>query len=151
MEKAKETDVKTKTYIGELVVMECSECGIGYAIPEQFRKERLRNHNLDWCCPSGHCQVFAGKTEAEKLRDELASVRVDATRQYQSRRTAERSLRATKGHFTRLKKRVSLGECPCPCCGSVFKNLRRHMAKKHPDFVNRPDGEAASEAKGAKA
>lgn len=134
----------TKTYTDELVVMECGECGITFAMPENFRRDRLNNHKLGWYCPNGHSRVFFGKTEAQKLRDELKSVRIDVTEQSQSRRKAERSLIATKGHFTRLKKKVAVGECPC--CGAVFKNLRRHMTNKHPDWVDLPDGEAEAKA-----
>ena len=45
----------------------------------------------------------------------------------------ERSHSATRGHVTRQKKRAAAGVCPC--CNRTFKQLARHMERKHPNYT----------------
>ena len=56
-----------------LSVITCSECGVDFGVPDAFERARREDHRTFWC-PNGHGQVFRGKTEAEKLREELERI-----------------------------------------------------------------------------
>lgn len=124
--------MSTMTYTGTLAVEECCNCGMMFAIPEDFRARKLRNRS-DFYCPAGHPQHFMAETfEAtlERERRRAASAEGRASR-------AEYSRRAVKGHLTRLKNRTANGVCPC--CTRTFANLARHMKAKHPGFAGATD------------
>lgn len=121
----------------EFRTTQCCVCGVEFAMPAQLYQARLDNHN-QFFCPNGHPQSFIGKTEAQKLKEQLAAEntrRVTAENEaaYQ-RNIAER---ATK-NLARLQKRVKHGVCPC--CKRTVKQLAQHMATKHPEF--KTDGAA---------
>lgn len=117
----------------------CAEgCGIVYAAPTSWIRDR-RNDHATFYCPNGHQQWFPGKSETEKLRDELLRERqkldqakADAEYQRNERARAERQASAARGQVTKLKRRASKGMCPC--CNRYFGNLHRHMATQHPEF-----------------
>jgi hypothetical protein len=120
----------TLTYTGSLVVSECYACGISFGIPTGLNKHALEDHRVSFWCPLGHQQSYIGETDAEKERrlrkwadDRAAAERARAD-------GAEASLRATKGHVTRLRKRVIEGECPF--CGQHLRDLARHVGRVHP-------------------
>jgi hypothetical protein len=135
----------------------CGKCGIVFGMPSDYAARRANDHETFYC-PNGHPRAFIGKTEAEKLRDQLAAKdreiaaaksraetertwRVDAEKE-----TAKvtRSLRATKAVVTRTKKKIVAGRCPC--CTTKFKDLAVHMRTEHPNYD--PDkAVAALEAK----
>jgi hypothetical protein len=121
----------TRVYTGVLVDMVCGGCGVPFAMPQELDDECHRNHTRDWYCPNGHARHYIGETEAQKqtrlrkqAEDRLAAERARAD-------GAEASLRATKGHVTRLRKRVIEGECPL--CGQHLRDLARHVARVHPN------------------
>ena len=58
----------------DLHAVTCVACGTTFAIEEFYYKALVENHNW-FKCPNGHDQHFAGKTEAEKLREELNKVK----------------------------------------------------------------------------
>ncbi len=116
----------------------CCNCGIGFAVPDDFHRRRRADHALFYC-PSGHGQHYAQKSEAEKLRENLATAKANEAfwiqRSEEKARalvSAEHRLRATRGVVTRIKRRVAHGVCPC--CQRTFKDLARHMEGQHPDF-----------------
>lgn len=129
-----------------LITETCSGCGILYAMPESFQKERLADKRTFYC-PNGHTQTYTGKTEAQKLREQLDEERRGRQRAEQNvaywsdeakeqRERAEHERRRAngyKGHATRITKRAKAGVCPC--CNRSFENLRRHMTSKHPQFT----------------
>lgn len=47
----------------------CSECGIVYTLPCNFRETRVDDHGTFYC-PNGHQQHFPGKSVKEELREE---------------------------------------------------------------------------------
>ena len=135
----------------QLVAMECINCGITFAFPASYNA-RLRETHANFYCPNGHAQAYLGKTEAEKLRDELKREQERITRLQSSvefwkgrEQTKERSLRAHKGIVTKLRKRIAHGVCPC--CHRKFKDLRDHMRTEHPEW----NPEKGAEALAAKA
>ncbi len=118
--------------------IECCRCGVTFAVSAELRS-RLINSHESFYCPLGHSQRYTGKSEAEKLRDQLASAK--ETSEYWQQRTstaqAEAKMasyreRAQKAAKTRLKNRIAAGVCPC--CTRSFQNLARHMENQHPGF-----------------
>lgn len=124
----------TMHYTGTLVLEECCNCGISFAMPSDFRSQCLRDHSKSFYCPSGHGQVFSGETEAQKLRRQLNYTRDSETWYKDQLGAAERSKAAIKGHLTRARNKIAVGNCPVPDCGQHFSNVREHMNHKHPDW-----------------
>lgn len=122
-----------------LETLSCANCGMTFAFPEVVHT-RYRHSHDSFYCPVGHQNYYPGKSDLEKVNAQLEStkaslvfernLREGAQRQ---REAVERSLAATRGVVTKLKKRVGSGVCPC--CNRHFSALERHMATKHPDFV----------------
>lgn len=120
-------------YTETLTVVSCT-CGINFAIPETLHAQMLdhRGPGGKSCyCPLGHKWHFVGKTDAQVAREEAAAARrrEQAVRELLSQE--ERSHTATKGHLTRVRKRVAHGVCPH--CNRSFPNLEAHMHSKHPE------------------
>lgn len=103
--------------------------------------ETYRRNNQTFYCVHGHQQHFTkGKSDAEKLQDQLDAERRERQRQkqrvamYQDEAKRERNrANGYKGHATKITKRAKAGVCPC--CNRTFKQLAAHMANKHPQFT----------------
>lgn len=130
----------------DLIAVSCSSCHITYAIPESLNRAALRwrgdrSDGRGWklCCPLGHTWWYIGETALEREK-RLRQQTEDRARWAEQRLQAERDLRedterrlsAQKGATTRAKRRHAAGVCPC--CHRSFKQLRNHMAAKHPDY-----------------
>lgn len=126
-----------------LVVYECGHCNVIWGMTQGFIDARHQD-GKGWKCPNGHSWVYNDgdsvedrlKKEKKELKDRLArnAARLDQARAELNH--AASSLRTTKGHLTRQRKkleRVSNGVCPC--CTRSFQNLARHMASQHPDYT----------------
>lgn len=129
--------MSTITITEEMEVTNCIDCGMAFAYPKDYDRRRREDHK-NFFCPSGHQQCYMGKTEAEKLRDQLAQkqVIIDDERRRGDRlaselRSANFKVNAERAAKSRLKHRVGRGVCPC--CSRSFENLRRHMQTKHPE------------------
>ena len=136
-----------------LEVVNCPTCHITYAIPESLDKAAIAypgNIDRGWklCCPLGHTWWYTGKTEEQKLREQLKrrGEEVDWQRSRAGRLAAERdqalaSAKGQKAAKTRIKnsrdrerQRVAAGVCPE--CNRTFQNLARHMQGQHPDHAH---------------
>lgn len=115
-----------------MVLEECCNCGVPFALSRYLKAERLNDHR-NFYCPNGHPQHYTGKTDAERERE----ARERAERMLASReedlRIERISHAATKGQLTKTRKRVANGVCPC--CHRTFQQLARHMKAKHPEHV----------------
>lgn len=116
-----------------LEVEACPSCGVLHGVPDALIKKALEDHRREIYCPNGHSWHFLGETEAEKERrlrkwaeDRASSERARADQ-------AEASLRTTKGHVTRLRRRAITGTCAF--CHRHFANVQRHVASQHPTEV----------------
>lgn len=123
-----------------LVVEVCCTCGVMFAMPNMLRRKALADHDRWFFCPNGHQQHFTGPTEAERLNNQLQWERDRAARLAAERDQTESALRAQKSRATRFKndrdrERRRAAHGVCPCCGRTFKQLQRHMASQHPDFI----------------
>ena len=111
----------------------CTECGIGVYGPSDCKVFRCRDHKSFYCL-NGHSQYFPGKSdiEREQQKRKLAERERDNARRFL--KTEEDSHRATRGHLTRVKKRIAKGVCPC--CKRSFSEsrLQRHIESKHPGW-----------------
>lgn len=136
-----------------LVVVTCSTCHVTYAIPQTFYKSALKYRGDQvngWkiCCPFGHTWWYIGKTEADKLReqvkreqDEVARQRSRAGRLAAERDQARASAKAQKAAKTRIRnsrerERTRVAAGVCPECNRTFQNLARHMQGQHPDHAH---------------
>lgn len=138
-------DVVTK-----LATEVCVNCGMTFAMPLDFQNRRRGDHAFFYC-PNGHSQYYSGKSETEKLRDELTRERArldqEKARAESLRRSLvvrERQVAARKAVCTKLRKRIAAGKCPC--CHAQFKDLKTHMKTQHPSW----NPEQAAEAIAAK-
>lgn len=120
----------------------CCVCGVQFAFPATLYRKKLEDKTR-FFCPNGHEQHFVGKSEVEKLREQLERERREHQAALETERqtthswrssyeSAENSRRATKAQLTKVKNRVANGVCPC--CKRTFTNLRQHMSRQHPDF-----------------
>lgn len=110
----------------------CRDCGIVYAAPQSFWRERRRTHQ-NFSCPNGHERHFVSESDEERLRKELerANSRVDFYRRESEQQKRSRS--AMKGQLTKTRNRIAKGVCPC--CNRTFEDLARHMTSKHPNYA----------------
>jgi len=124
----------TITYTGRQVLEICCNCAIAFTIPEDFRRRRLLDQK-PFYCPNGHGQSYTGKTEVQKLKEELEVQKRTKEVYIEKSKALERRVAAQKGIHTKLKKRVANGVCPC--CNRSFENLHQHIKNQHPDFVEK--------------
>lgn len=118
---------------------ECWNCHAWYGL-DRAAFDRLRVTGDNWFCPyCGKSTVVRTSVKAQ-LERQLAAARQQeqwanerAERAARRAVSAEMSRRVTKGHLTRVKKRVAAGVCPC--CNRTFADLARHMAGKHPEYA----------------
>lgn len=121
------TRLYTITHSTTLITEECCNCGILFAMPDDYRDQRVEDRQWFYC-PNGHPQRYTGQNTEEKLRKARAQI----THLRDQREAAERSAKAYKGHFTRVKGQVERAQKGvCPHCNRSFEDLRRHMASKH--------------------
>ncbi len=128
-----------------LVAVTCASCGILYAIPTSLdqaaRKYHSRLSNGWWlCCPLGHTWGYVGDQSNEaRLREQLREERDRAGRLAAERDQVSASLSATKGVVTKQRKKLErVAKGVCPCCTRSFRDLKRHMATKHPEYDGQP-------------
>lgn len=112
-------------------VEQCYKCGVPFAMTTDFKRQRKEDRQAFYC-PNGHGQVYVGKSEADKLRDELERKQhaLDAERGRAIALEQQRD-QIAKAH---RKMRDRLRNGVCPCCKRTFQNLMAHMRTEHPDF-----------------
>ncbi len=123
--------IAVTTYL-EPVACSRAGCGITFAVPRGWQRERQEDHTTFYC-PNGHQQYFPGETDAERLAKELARERQRLDQAQAAVKDLERSRRAIRGQLTRQRNRIAKGVCPC--CKRHFRDLFRHMQTKHPQFA----------------
>lgn len=121
-------------FIGEqwLVTEQCCNCGMLFAMSADYQKRRRDDHG-SFYCPAGHGQHYTGKTEEQKLKEELErkNEMLDAANA-RANAAHDRAAHVSKAH-RKMRQRVFNGVCPC--CNRSFGNLREHMKTQHPDFA----------------
>lgn len=129
----------TIVYTTTLTKTSCGVCNIPFAMPTSMYESVLETGNWFYC-PNGH-RIHYFETENDRLRKEVETARrqrewatARADRIRQEKEATDRSLAATKGVVTKMRKRSGHGVCPVQGCKRHFKNLQDHMASEHPDF-----------------
>ncbi len=120
--------IVTRTiYLEEIV---CGTCRITFAIPTDWKRERINNAG-DIHCPNG-CRKVWTESESDRLKKqleqkerELRESKCETLRQSQLKEAAQSEL----DKKTRKLNRVQNGVCPH--CNRSFMNLKRHMKTKH--------------------
>jgi len=129
----------TQTFTETLSVIRCATCGVAFGITSDFERRR-RNDHEGFCCPSGHSNVFSGKSESEKLKDQLREK--DESLAYSLSRInnlhtqiteKNHQIRAHKAAKTKILNRVKNGVCPC--CNRTFADLQNHFKTVHPELL----------------
>lgn len=134
-------DVDAKRFTEQAAYTErCPVCFIEFVYPQSLENAFRARTQLHIWCPLGHELVTLGKTEADRLRDELTrekqrveQARADAEFQRARKNMAYRQVAAQKGQVTKIKNRIAKGVCPS--CNRTFSDLARHMGSKHPRFA----------------
>lgn len=123
----------------EMTYVTCYKCGVLFGMPQGLYGKLIQNHN-SFFCVNGHSQAFLAKSEADKLRDEkvrlqaqLDQSRAAADNWRKRTEQTERSLSATKGVVTGMKRRLAKGKCVR--CSKSFHDLAEHMKTTHPDLI----------------
>lgn len=119
----------------EFIVEVCCNCGQPFMMTTD-RKDWLRTHPGElFYCPNGHPQSYVGKTEAQKLREELNAVRIDSNKQIYYLQSKVFKETTERKKLNKILKRVHNGVCPC--CNRHFTNLENHIVTKHPEILKR--------------
>jgi len=120
-------------YVDEIrfVTEQCCNCGVPFAMTEDFRRRRL-NDRKSFYCPKGHGQSYTGKTEVQKLKDQLSLKQDQLNVQTGRAMILENQLDDIAKTYKRVRERIKNGVCPC--CNRTFENLLNHMKSEHPDF-----------------
>ena len=125
-----------KLFEVEAVWITCSECHIPFAITRDHQ-DRLRSKRATFYCPNGHTQWYPGKTEAEKVREEMQAKLDEANRlrewERQQRILADKAEKAAKKKLKTQTIRINAGVCPY--CHRTFKQLAAHMKCKHEEIT----------------
>ena len=118
----------------------CGECGVVFGMTPKFKESRKNDHRT-WYCPNGHQRAFTGKSESEKLSEQVAQMRrynANANAALTSARdqldASERSRAALRGHLTRARNKIASGVCPVGACRRHFDNVQEHIASEHPKW-----------------
>jgi hypothetical protein len=118
----------------------CCVCGVQFGMPAYLDK-KLRETHKSFYCPNGHSQSYTGKSEAEKRAERAErDLRWERGRREQAERDvkcAQRKVKKLTKEKEHAQSRAAHGACPC--CHRNFKQLRRHMKAKHPEFVEEAD------------
>lgn len=122
-----------------LSTQNCCKCGVLFAMPLSMDESFKRNQETFYC-PSGHAQSYVGKTEEQRLREQLKAqqdlTQYERVKRDEARAEAEhfrKSRDGMKGQLVKTKTRISHGVCPC--CNRTVKQMAAHMASKHPEYV----------------
>lgn len=110
----------------------CCSCGMKFAMTSDFMRRRRDDHALFYC-PAGHNQYYYGKTEAQKLKEQLEQRAAEVARLNVRAVDAESKLGRVARAHKKMRKRIANGVCPC--CNRTFQNLLRHMQTEHPDMT----------------
>lgn len=117
---------------------ECGDCGVLWAMTDGFLDQR-RNDHRTWYCPNGHSWHYPGESDLEKAKRQAKEARDSLARERARLDQVQASLRATKGVVTKQRTKLErVAKGVCPCCNRSFRDLKRHMTTKHPDYNGQP-------------
>lgn len=119
----------------KLVTETCCNCGVLFAMTEEFKQECLKApEDKRFFCPNGHSQYYVGKSDAQKLREaqeRLASEKAWSQRLSDNLEAERKSHASTKGQLTKTRNRANAGVCLD--CHRTFTDVAKHRRDKHGD------------------
>lgn len=116
----------------DFTLEECCACGLAFMIPTRMQKALINSHD-SFYCPNGHSQSYMGKSNAEKLQDELNILK--NKKQQEQEDLQNKWLDALNENSKLEKKLKRIHNGVCPCCNRTFIDLQRHMKTKHPELL----------------
>lgn len=116
------------------VTEDCCNCGVAFAITRELRDRRVEDHK-PFYCPNGHSQSYTGKTEAQKLTEQLERVKVQRDHARDETERQKRLAAAAKGQVTKMRNRAARGVCPQDGCKRSFTDLQSHVETCHPQLL----------------
>ena len=129
-------EVKIGNTINEVIdftLETCCSCSIPFFMPTYLHKRLVADKGERFFCPNGHGMTFIGKTEAEKLKEQLEKLQQEKDRQHELLQNKWLDAIGEKYKLEKQLKKVHKGICPC--CNRSFQNLKNHMETKHPELV----------------
>jgi hypothetical protein len=93
-------------YTDTMAIIECASCGVTFGITTDYQKRRRDDH-ANFYCPSGHVNVYRGKTEAEKLQEMLKRAEESSRRNFERAEAEKRRHASTKGQLTKARKKLA--------------------------------------------
>ncbi len=98
----------------QMVMIHCANCNVPFAIFSAHDR-RLRDTHESFYCPSGHSNVYRGKTDLDKAREE--------------RDSAQRRANNMQAEIERLRRDQRLKKCPH--CSKRVIHLSAHIKRAH--------------------
>ena len=111
----------------------CCNCGMPFAMTREFQQRRLKKRDAFYC-PKGHAQHYTGKSQEQRLKEQLARKQRELEAEAGRAIMLENQRDNISKSYNKMRNRVKNGVCPC--CNRTFENLLNHMKIKHPDFGN---------------
>jgi hypothetical protein len=116
----------------DFTMLECGGCGIPFFVPTKWKNSKVNEHGA-FSCPNGCSRVFIGKTEAEKLKDEMELLKKQSSQREEELQNKWLDTLGEKHKLEKQMKRVHKGVCPC--CNRSFHNLQQHIQNEHPEIL----------------
>lgn len=98
----------------QMVMIHCANCNVPFAI-YTAHDYRLRDTHAHFYCPNGHSNVYRGKTDLDKAREE--------------RDSAQRRADNMQVEIERLRRDQRLKKCPH--CSKRVIHLSAHIKRAH--------------------
>jgi len=111
----------------------CYKCHVPFAVTSRHRRELLDTQDTFYC-PAGHPQHYIGKTEEQKLKEQLDKLKADKLKEEERLYNMYLDQMNETKKINRQLKRIHKGVCPC--CNRSFVDLKRHMETKHPEIIS---------------
>ena len=121
----------------QFVAVSMDGCGHVTALPRAVYDQRREDHQGFWCSTCGRENYFPRQSDLELALEAQARAEEQAKSAERRAQYAENSLRVTRGHLTRIKRRIAAGVCPC--CKRSFRDLARHMTGQRPGYAGEGD------------
>lgn len=110
--------------------VQCASCGVWFGM-DPFVRAKRKEDGGSFYCTNGHCLSYKG--EMDELRRQRDRLKQENARLEEERLEAVRAEARAKAEANRLRKRAAAGTCPE--CKRTFPELAKHMAHRHPEFV----------------
>ena len=93
----------------EMTTIVCGECGIEYAVPEVWRRDRQEHGAVFWC-PNGDSREYR-VSEVKRLEQEKAALQSRFDQEQAARKSAECAAEVAQRRAARAKLRAEAGVC----------------------------------------